>query len=80
MKTRLPLNSNGIIYPSSLLRTLSIGIIIHSYLLVPMERKYSKGSQHLRFLRLMPKGEKILSPKQKDRTTIISKKIEIKFN
>jgi hypothetical protein len=29
-----------------------------------------KGSQVLRFLRLMPKGEKELSPKQKDRTTI----------
>jgi hypothetical protein len=26
----------------------------------------------------MPKGEKILSPKQKDRTTTISKKFEIK--
>jgi hypothetical protein len=29
-----------------------------------------KGSQVLRFWRLMPKGEKVLSPKQKDRTTI----------
>jgi hypothetical protein len=27
----------------------------------------------------MPKGEKVLSPKQKDRTTI-SKKIEMKFS
>jgi hypothetical protein len=26
----------------------------------------------------MPKGEKILSPKQKDRTTTISKKFEMK--
>jgi hypothetical protein len=26
----------------------------------------------------MPKGEKLLSPKQKDRTTTISKKFEIK--
>jgi hypothetical protein len=34
-----------------------------------------KGSNILRFGRLMPKGEKILSPKQKDRTTTISKKI-----
>jgi hypothetical protein len=32
-----------------------------------------KESQSLRFLRLMPKGEKVLSPKQKDRTTTISK-------
>jgi hypothetical protein len=28
-----------------------------------------EGSQVLRFWRLMPKGEKVLSPKQKDRTT-----------
>jgi hypothetical protein len=37
-----------------------------------------EGSQVLRFWRLMPKGEKILSPKQKDRTTI-SKKFEMNF-
>jgi hypothetical protein len=30
------------------------------------------------FWRLMPKGERILSPKQKDRTTIIFKKIRNK--
>jgi hypothetical protein len=74
MKTRLSLHSKGIIYCSSLLRTLSIGIISHSYLLVPMGRKFKlKGSQRLHFWRLMPKGERILSPKQKDRTTMISK-------
>jgi hypothetical protein len=28
----------------------------------------------------MPKGEKVLSPKQKDRTTTISKKIETIFD
>jgi hypothetical protein len=39
-------------------------------------RKFQKGSRSLRFWRLMPKGERVLSPKQKDRTTI-SKKIEI---
>jgi hypothetical protein len=36
--------------------------------------KILQGSNVLRFLRLIPKGEKILSPKQKDRTTTISKK------
>jgi hypothetical protein len=37
-----------------------------------------KGSQVLRFWRLMPKGEKVFSPKQKDRTTISKfKKISI---
>jgi hypothetical protein len=35
--------------------------------------KNAKGSQVLRFWCLMPKGEKILSPKQKDRTTISKK-------
>jgi hypothetical protein len=68
-KTRLPLHSNGIIYPSSLLRSLRIGIVLHSYLLVPMGRKYTKGSQSLCFWRLMPKGDKVLSTKQKDHTT-----------
>jgi hypothetical protein len=41
-------------------------------------RKMKKGSQVFHFWRLMPKGEKILSPKQKDCTTI-SKKFKIKF-
>jgi hypothetical protein len=41
-------------------------------------RKVQEGSQVLCFWRLMPKGEKILSPKQKDRTTV-SKKFEMKF-
>jgi hypothetical protein len=77
-KTRLPLHSNGIIYPSSLLRSLRIGIIVHSYLLVPIGEKVNKGSQSLCFWRLMPKGEKLLSPKQKDRTTTISKIFEMK--
>jgi hypothetical protein len=43
-----------------------------------MGEKITKGSQSLRFWRLMPKGEKILSPKQKDRTTTISNFFEIK--
>jgi hypothetical protein len=41
--------------------------------------KSSKGSQCLHFWRLMPNGERLLSPKQKERTTIISKKIKIKL-
>jgi hypothetical protein len=32
-----------------------------------------KGLSSLRFWRLMPKGEKILSPKQKDRTANFKK-------
>jgi hypothetical protein len=42
-----------------------------------MGRKMQKGSQSLRFWWLMPKGERVLSPKQKDCTTI-SKKIQNK--
>jgi hypothetical protein len=39
----------------------------------PKGGENAKGSQVLRFWRLMPKGEKLLSPKQEDRTTTISK-------
>jgi hypothetical protein len=42
-----------------------------------MGAKVLEGSQNLCFWRLMPKGEKVLSPKQKDSTTTISKKILI---
>jgi hypothetical protein len=70
VKTRLPLHSNGIIYPSPLLHiTLQNGIIFNSYLLIPLGENIKKGSQKSPFWRLMPKGEKILSPKQKNRTT-----------
>ena len=37
--------------------------------LLPMGEKVLKGSQSLHCWRLMPKGERILSLKQKDRTT-----------
>jgi hypothetical protein len=39
--------------------------------LLPMGEKVKKGSQVLCFWCLMPKGEKVLSPKQKDRTPIL---------
>jgi hypothetical protein len=71
-------NSDGITYPLPLLVYLSIGITFHSYFFTNGE-KVLEGSQSLCFWRIMPKEEKILSPKQKDRTTTISKKIEIKF-
>jgi hypothetical protein len=72
-KTTLPLNSNGIFYPLSLLPQTLSGITLHSYLftiwkkvLDPQKgRKMQKGTQSLRFWRLMPKGEKVLSPKQR---------------
>jgi hypothetical protein len=65
--------SDGIISPLPLFLHSQIGIILHSYFLYQWGRKYKKGSQSLYFWRFMPKGEKILSPKQKGRTTTISK-------
>jgi hypothetical protein len=63
-KTRLPLHSNGIIYPSSLLHSLQIGIIIHSYLLVPMGKKVIGLSKSL-FLAINAKGGESIKPKAK---------------
>jgi hypothetical protein len=78
-KIRLPLHYNGIIYPSSLLHSLQIGIILHSYLLVPMGKKVTQGLSQSPFLAINAKGEKILNPKQKNRTTNL-KKIEMKIH
>jgi hypothetical protein len=65
-KTRLPLHSNGIICPFAITPHHSqIGIIFHSYLLVPMGAKVKRALKSLRFWRLIPKGEKVLSPKAK---------------
>jgi hypothetical protein len=80
-------NSNGITYPLSLLMSLSmvwpftrIYITIWEKILGPKGGEtLTKGSQVLCFWRLMPKGEKELSPKQKDRTTI-SKKSQISIS
>jgi hypothetical protein len=41
----------------------------HSYPLITKGEKF-KGFQVSSFWRLMPKGEKVIGPKQKDRTTI----------
>jgi hypothetical protein len=63
-KTRLPLHSNGIIYPSSLLHTLSIGIILHSYLFLPMGESI-KGLSKSLFLAIHAKGGENIKPKAK---------------
>ena len=70
-------NSDGITYPLPLLIYLSICITFHSYFFYQWGRKYQGLSCSL-FLALNAKGEKILSPKQKDRTTI-SKFLNNKF-
>jgi hypothetical protein len=75
-------NSDGIIYSLLLLMQISIGITLHSCYggksFRPQRGRIVKGSQVLHFWQLMPKGEKVLSPKQKDRTTIskFSKKLK----
>jgi hypothetical protein len=73
-KTRFPLHSIDIIYSSpSLHITLQIGIIFHSYLLVPMGAK-GIGLIKSPLLAIHAKGGKSISPKQKNRiTTQISK-------
>jgi hypothetical protein len=70
-------NSNGTIYPLPLLRKLSIGMTPLLIFLLPMGEKVLgptgakfKGSKVLHFWRLMLNGEKVLNPKQKNRTTI----------
>jgi hypothetical protein len=80
-KTRLPLHSIGIIYPSPSLRiALHFGIIFtHIYLYHWGE---SKRALKTLFLAINAKGGESISPKQKERTTMpISKKIRNKvFN
>jgi hypothetical protein len=68
-KTRLPLHSIGIIYPSPSLRTaLHFGII---FTLIPSTsgEKVKKGFQMSLFLAINAKGGESIRPKQKDRTT-----------
>jgi hypothetical protein len=80
-------NTDGIIYPLLLLPQTLNSITLHSYSYYHLGesirpqrgRKTQKGSQVLHFCRFMPKGEKIFSPKQKDRTTI-SKILKWSFN
>jgi hypothetical protein len=63
-KTRLPVHSHDIIYPSSLLHSLSIGIILHSYLLVPNGEKVI-GLSKSPFLAINAKGGENIKPKAK---------------
>jgi hypothetical protein len=68
-KTRLPLNSIGIIYPSPSLRTtLHFGIIFTHFYLYHWEES-NEGSQMSPFLAINAKGGESISPKQKYRTT-----------
>jgi hypothetical protein len=76
VKTRLPLHSTDIIYPSSSLRiALHFGIIF-TYIHVYLGEKLKRALKTL-FLAINAKGGESISPKQKDRTTMpISKNFE----
>jgi hypothetical protein len=69
-KTSLPLYTIGIIYPfAGIPPSLKIGIIFHSYLLVPMGEKVRRALK-TPFLAINAKGGESISLKQKDRTTM----------
>jgi hypothetical protein len=57
-KTRLPLHSIGILYPSPSLRTTLHFSIIFTLITHTIEEKVKRALKRLRFWRLMPKGEK----------------------
>jgi hypothetical protein len=79
-KTRLPLHSIGIIYPSlSLHIALHFGIIF-THIHYSYHWGESKRALKTPFLAINAKGGESISPKQKDHTTApISKNFEIKF-
>jgi hypothetical protein len=63
-RTRLPLHSNGIMYPSSSLHNNLNWYNLHSYLLVPMGRKY-EGLSKSPFLAINAKGGESIKAKAK---------------
>jgi hypothetical protein len=60
-KTTLPLNSIVLVTLCRYSAISPIGIIFHLYSFYKWGRKDKKGSQSLRFWRLMPKGERVLA-------------------
>jgi hypothetical protein len=77
-KTRLPLYSIGITYPSPSLHS-PLWYNLHSYLFVPLGEKVKGLSNDSVFGDSCQRGENI-SPKQKDRTTTNFKLFETKFS
>jgi hypothetical protein len=68
-KTRLPLHSTGVIYPSPSLRiALHFGIIF-THILFANEEETLKRALKTPYLVVNAKGGESISPKQKDRTT-----------
>jgi hypothetical protein len=80
VKTRLPLHSIDIIYPSPSLRTTLHFGIIFTLITHTIEEKV-QGLTKSPFLAINAKGGESISPKQKDRTTTNLNFFEIKdFN
>jgi hypothetical protein len=69
MKTRLPLHSTGMFYPSSLLRTPNWYIPSLLFTCTNGEKVYR--AHKVSVLAINAKGGEILSPKQKDCTTTL---------
>jgi hypothetical protein len=78
-KTRLPLHSIGIIYPSPSLHITLIWYNLSLIFTCTNGRESKKGSQKTSFLAIHAKGGEILSPKQKDRTTTNFEILQIKL-
>jgi hypothetical protein len=68
-KTSLPLYSIGTISSLPVFHHLSDWYTLSLIFFYQWGRKYKRGLSSSSFLAINAKGEKILSPKQKDRTT-----------
>jgi hypothetical protein len=79
-KTRLPLHSIGIIYPSSSLHTTLHFGIIFTLITHTIEEKVKRALKMSPFLAINAKGGESISPKQKDRTTTNFKVFLKKFS
>jgi hypothetical protein len=79
-KTRLPLHSIGIIYPSPSLRTALHFGIIFTLITHTIEEKVKRALKRLRFWRLMPKGERILAQSKRTAPPPISKFLKEVFS
>jgi hypothetical protein len=79
-KTRLPLHSIGIIYPSPSLHTALHFGIIFTLIARTNEEKVKRALKCLFFWRLMPKGEKVLAQSKRTAPPPILKFLKRSFH
>jgi hypothetical protein len=79
-KTRLPLHSIGIIYPSPSLHTILHYGIIFTHIYMYHWGTKVEGLTKSPFLAINAKGGESISPKKKDRTTTDFKIFKTKFS